>query len=110
MTYDESPDRFDLERFLNTNGHLNADSQILGFGFGRRAHAGRYAADATVWATIVIVLTTIDIAKAKDETGKEIEIEPVFADGLDSNPKPFKCSTTPRNGVIKQLVTNMTDV
>ncbi|KAJ6508461.1 cytochrome P450 [Mycena sanguinolenta] len=86
MVHDESkypnPDIFDPERFLNADGQLSADDQILGFGFGRRACAGRYAADATVWATIVTVLSTFNIAKAKDETGKEIEIEPVFADGM----------------------------
>ena len=43
---------------------------------------GRHAANAMVWATIVSVLSTFNIAKAKDEAGKEIEIEPVFSDGL----------------------------
>ncbi|KAF7346529.1 hypothetical protein MSAN_01881000 [Mycena sanguinolenta] len=114
MAHDESmyanPDRFDPERFLNADGHLNADDRILGFGFGRRVCAGRYAADATVWATIVSVLSTFDISKAKDETGKEIEIEPPFVDGMISYPKPFQCNITPRNDIIRQLITNMTDV
>ncbi|KAF8158964.1 cytochrome P450 [Mycena galopus ATCC 62051] len=86
MVHDESvypvPDKFNPERFLNPDGQLSTDDHILSFGFGRRKCAGRHAADATVWATIVSVLSTFNIAKAKNEAGKEIEIEPVFTDGL----------------------------
>ncbi|KAF7365093.1 O-methylsterigmatocystin oxidoreductase [Mycena venus] len=114
MVHDESvypnPDKFDPERFLNADGQLNTDDHILAFGFGRRICVGRHAADATVWATIVSVLSTFNIAKAKDDTGKEIDIEPVFTDGLVSHSKPFKCTITPRSEVARQLMENMTDV
>ena len=39
--------------------------------------------DAIVWATIVSLLSAFNIAKAKDEFGKEVEIsEPLFMDGV----------------------------
>ncbi|KAF7348393.1 O-methylsterigmatocystin oxidoreductase [Mycena sanguinolenta] len=83
MVHDESrypdPDKFNPERFLNADGQLNADDHILAFGFGRRICIGRHAADATVWATIVSILSTFDIEKAKDEDGNIIEIEPAFS-------------------------------
>ncbi|KAF7346478.1 hypothetical protein MSAN_01875900 [Mycena sanguinolenta] len=86
MGHDKSkypnPDEFNPERFLNADGQLNTDDHILAFGFGRRICVGRYAADATVWATIVSVLSTFDIAKPKDATGKEIKIEPAYIDGV----------------------------
>jgi hypothetical protein len=50
--------------------------------FGRRVCVGRHAADATVWGAIVSVLSTFNIAKAKDATGKEIEIEIELTDGV----------------------------
>ncbi|KAJ7658598.1 cytochrome P450 [Mycena olivaceomarginata] len=87
MVHNESmypnPDKFDPGRFLNADGQLNADDHILGLGlFGRQICPGCYAADATVWATIVSILSTFNIAKAKDVTGKEIEIEIEFTDRL----------------------------
>lgn len=103
MVHDESvypnPDKFDPERFLNSDGQLSTDDNVLAFGyvslphavfknvhhadrFGRRTCPGRHAADATVWATIVSVLSVLDIVKAKGAAGDEIEIEPAYSDGL----------------------------
>ncbi|KAJ7855936.1 cytochrome P450 [Mycena olivaceomarginata] len=77
MVHDESmyptPDKFDPGRFLNADGQLNADDHTLAFGFGRRICAGRHAADATVWAAIVSILSTFNIAKAKDAVGKRLK-------------------------------------
>ncbi|KAJ6466258.1 cytochrome P450 [Mycena sanguinolenta] len=72
--------------------------------FGRRKCPGRHHADATVWAGIVSVLSTFNIAKAKDATGKEIDIDPKYSDGLISHPEPFACSITPRSEMAKTLV------
>ncbi|KAJ7367004.1 cytochrome P450 [Mycena albidolilacea] len=114
MVHDESmypnSDQFNPERFLNADGQLNADDHILGFGFGRRVCAGRHAADATVWGAVVSILSTFNIAKAKDETGKEIEIKIEFTGDLVSHPKPFKCVITPRSDTTRQLVESITDV
>ncbi|KAJ6525316.1 cytochrome P450 [Mycena vulgaris] len=108
MVHDEAvypdPEKFQPERFLNANGQFNADDNVLAFGFGRRACVGRHAADATVWATIVSVLSVFDISKAKDAAGNAVEIHPVYSDGLVSHPHPFECSITPRSDVAMRLV------
>ncbi|KAJ7250828.1 cytochrome P450, partial [Mycena haematopus] len=110
MTHDESiypePDRFNPDRFFTANGKLNDDDTIshIVVRFGRRICPGRYNADATVWATIVSVLSTFNITKAKDATGKEIEINPRYSDGLASHPEPFPCSIIPRPETAKNLV------
>ncbi|KAF7374506.1 O-methylsterigmatocystin oxidoreductase [Mycena sanguinolenta] len=109
MTRDESiypePERFNPDRFLNADGKLNDDDTVLTFGFGRRICVGRHNADATLWATFVSVLSTFTIAKAKDNTGKEIEIDPdLYSDALISHPQPFACSIIPRSETAKILV------
>ena len=106
MTRDENKYKdahiFDPDRFFTANGELNDDDTILAFGFGRRCVltawkpyilsqadivdrsicAGRYMADATVWATIVSLLATFNITKAKDKDGNTIEVEEKYSDGL----------------------------
>ncbi|KAJ7819419.1 cytochrome P450 [Mycena olivaceomarginata] len=97
MTRDESiysePDRFNPDRFFTADGKLNSDDTVLSFGF-----------DAIVWAAIVSVLSTFNIAPAKDANGNEIEIDANYSDGLVSHPRPFACSITPRSDTAKNLV------
>ncbi|KAF8139501.1 cytochrome P450 [Mycena galopus ATCC 62051] len=108
MTRDESkypePERFNPDRFFTADGKLNDDSVVLTFGFGRRICPGRHNADATVWATIVSVLSTFNIAKAKDAAGNEIEIDPTYSDGIISHPDTFACAITPRSDMARNLV------
>ncbi|KAJ7095814.1 cytochrome P450 [Mycena belliarum] len=108
MTRNESiypePERFDPDRYFTADGKLNDDDTVLAFGFGRRICVGRHTADATVWATIVSVLSTFNIAQAKDAAGNDIDIEPHYTDGLVSHIKPFQCSITPRSESAKNLV------
>ncbi|KAF8139542.1 cytochrome P450 [Mycena galopus ATCC 62051] len=114
MTRDESiypdPERFNPDRFLTLDGKLNDDDTVLAFGFGRRICVGRHNADAIIWATFASVLSTFNIAKAKDAAGNEIDIDPTYSDGLvrlttiNSHPQPFACSITPRSDTASNLV------
>ncbi|KAF8139519.1 cytochrome P450 [Mycena galopus ATCC 62051] len=108
MTRDESkypePERFNPDRFFTADGKLNDDDVVLAFGFGRRICVGRHNADATVWATIVSVLSTFNIAKAKDAAGNEIDIDPTYSDGFISHPETFACAITPRSDTARNLV------
>jgi len=109
MTRDEciypEPERFNPDRFFTADGKLNNDDSVLAFGFGRRICVGRHFADATVWAAMVSVLSTFNIAKARDSAGNEIDIDSNnYSDGFISHPLSFKCSITPRSEAAKSLV------
>ncbi|KAF7374526.1 O-methylsterigmatocystin oxidoreductase [Mycena sanguinolenta] len=109
MTRDKSiypePERFNPDRFFTADGKLNDEDTVLAFGFGRRICPGPHTADATLWAAFVSVLATFNIAKAKDDTGKEIEIDPnSYSDGVVSHPQPFACSIILRSETAESLV------
>ncbi|KAF8895098.1 cytochrome P450 [Infundibulicybe gibba] len=110
MSHDEkkyqNPDKFQPERYFDSQGNLNDDDTILAYGFGRRACAGRHLASSTVWLTISSILATLNITKAKDSQGNDIEIDGGYTDGAIIHPKPFPCSITPRSPKVRELIDN----
>ncbi|KAF8712486.1 hypothetical protein AX14_013056 [Amanita brunnescens Koide BX004] len=72
---------------------LSDDTMEYTFGFGRRICPGRTLADAIDMPSVVSVLPTMKVGKAKDANGVEIGIDPnAFEDAVISAPEPFVCS------------------
>lgn len=88
---------FNPDRFLNPDGTLTDDTVSCVWGFGRRICPGRHLAEASIWSAIVCMLAVFNFSRAKDETGREIEIEPRWQGGITVRPMTFPCSITPRN-------------
>ncbi|KAF9233443.1 cytochrome P450 [Melanogaster broomeanus] len=91
---------FKPERFF-VDGELNDEKSTAShaFGFGRRMCPGRYTADASVWIAIASILSTLNISKALDEQGNDIDFNPTFTYGVTTAPVPFPCSITLRRPV-----------
>jgi cytochrome P450 len=70
LTY-SNPDVSRPERFL---GEVpEQDPSVYVFGFGRRSCPGRLFAERSVFLACAMVLATLNIHKAVDERGEEIE-------------------------------------
>ncbi|KIO10098.1 hypothetical protein M404DRAFT_130775 [Pisolithus tinctorius Marx 270] len=74
------------------------------FGFGRRVCPGRHLAEQSLWAAIVSILATLQIGRATDASGTEIEIHPKFVSGVTIRPEVFSCSIKARSSRTKQLI------
>jgi len=99
------PEAFKPERFLKPDGTLVDDAVDYIYGFGRRVCPGKYMVDAVGWLVMVSVLATFNISKAKDEYGKEIDIDAnAYTSAITSRPLPFKCSIVPRSQTTVSLV------
>ncbi|KAI5988515.1 cytochrome P450 [Pisolithus albus] len=82
--YDD-PDRFDPTRHLAPDGQLRPESRqhnLIFYGFGKRVCPGRFFADHAIWAAAVVMMSTLKFGKAKDSSGKFIEVDPVFPNAL----------------------------
>jgi len=81
MTHNEalypSPNTFDPERFFGPEKMASEASQQVEvvFGFGRRICPGRFFAERNVWMFMANMIATMNIAKAVDEKGREIEVK-----------------------------------
>ncbi|KAF5324359.1 hypothetical protein D9619_011338 [Psilocybe cf. subviscida] len=105
----ENPDAFDPERYLDESGNLNADSQVVAYGFGRRVCVGKHVASATTWLTIACVAATFNFSKAFSKEGEVIDWNDIFDDsGLLIQKRPFKCSIQPRSASHKSLIEAVT--
>lgn len=81
----------------------------------RRICPGRHFAELSLWAAMVVILSTIRITTVKDSKGIDIPVIPEHTNGLamlvvrsqifsagltflfDSHPKPFACAITSIN-------------
>ncbi|KAI6003407.1 cytochrome P450, partial [Pisolithus marmoratus] len=77
--------RFDPTRHLMSDGHLSPQARqnyFAFFGFGKRVCPGRFFADYSVWTATATMLSAFEFDKAKDSSGRYIEVEPVFPSSL----------------------------
>lgn len=76
---------FRPERYLREDGTFIDNDPLksrVAFGFGRRHCPGKWVADSVLWMGIVSILAMFRLDKAKDGTGREIEVEPKFTAGV----------------------------
>lgn len=81
--HDESiypdPDTFSPERYFD-NPALPYPNEA--FGYGRRWCAGKWMAIDNLWITVVSVLATMNVEKARDEFGREIVPKDEYTTGF----------------------------
>ncbi|KDQ56874.1 hypothetical protein JAAARDRAFT_194819 [Jaapia argillacea MUCL 33604] len=71
-----NPNTFDPDRYqekVDEETERKRDPRGYVFGFGRRRCPGMHLADSTIWLLMASMLAALDLRKAKDENGNEIE-------------------------------------
>ncbi|KAI0717422.1 cytochrome P450 [Cerioporus squamosus] len=102
-----NPDAFDPSRYLEEVDENTArlrDVRNYVFGFGRRKCPGQYMIDASLWIAIASMLAAFDVAKARDDFGKEIEPEVEYDNSIFTTMKPFRYDIRPRSAQAVRLV------
>ncbi|KIN97354.1 hypothetical protein M404DRAFT_32334 [Pisolithus tinctorius Marx 270] len=105
------PERYPEPKVFNPDRYGSKLEDVASspvFGFGRRLCPGRYLAEQSLWAVIVSMLATLQIGKATDASGNEIEIHPKFVGGITIRPEAFPCSIEARSSRTKQLIRTST--
>ncbi|KAI5474721.1 hypothetical protein MNV49_002546 [Pseudohyphozyma bogoriensis] len=103
------PEEFRPERWFvdedAARAELRKDIDHVGYGFGRRACAGKNVADRSTFITISNLLWAFNFTKKRDQAGREIEIDSLaFTDVANSHPLPFAASITPRDEHVVKVV------
>ncbi|KAG1781104.1 cytochrome P450 [Suillus placidus] len=102
----QDPEVFEPRRWLADAivGEEERDPRAFVFGFGRRRCPGTHLVESSIWLLITSMLATLDICKARDEKG--VEIEPVvrFENAVFRTPSPFVCDIRPRSEEALRLI------
>ncbi|KAI4091485.1 MAG: hypothetical protein LQ344_004085 [Seirophora lacunosa] len=99
------PMAFKPERYLAPLHE--ADPSEVAFGYGRRACAGRFFADASVYITVAQMLAVFRVGKAVDERGDEVEVKLEAVVGMVNRPKAYKFKVEPRSEYHAELLRRM---
>jgi hypothetical protein len=100
------PREFKPERFLR-NGELDKsvrDPMDIAFGFGRRICPGRHLAHSTIKFVAASVLSTFDLVKKVDASGREIEPNKEYKSAAIRQPLDFPCVIKPRSRYTADLI------
>ncbi|KAK4465348.1 putative cytochrome P450 17A1 [Cladorrhinum samala] len=91
------PHAFRPERFLEGRDYPGTFGHSA-FGWGRRICPGLHLGQASVAINIARILWGFDIKPAKDESGRDIDVDIfAFTTGFNSVPLPFQCEIKPRS-------------
>ncbi|KAN0082776.1 Cytochrome P450 [Tylopilus felleus] len=103
-----NPHAFDPERYLvpaeDEATERRRDPRSYIYGFGRRRCPGMHLVESSAWLLMVSMIATLDMGKALDEHGVEIEPEVVFENSIFRIPNPFKLSVKPRSEAVLKLL------
>ncbi|KAI6024110.1 cytochrome P450 [Pisolithus microcarpus] len=105
MTQD--PVRYPEPKVFNPDrygGKLEDVALSPAFGFGRRVCPGNHLAEQSLWAVVVSMLATMQIGKATDPSGVEIEVTPRLKSGGAIRPETFPCSIKVRSSKAEHLI------
>jgi len=95
-----NPEQFIPERFMEEVDEVTArkrDPRNYAFGFGRRKCPGIHLVEQSLWIAMACMIATLDMHKAKDDSGHDIEPELVFKNQVFRVPSPFKSDIRPRS-------------
>lgn len=79
------------------------------FWFGRRQCPGMHLIEQSLWIVMASMVATLDISKARDAAGCEVEPEVVFDNAMFRTPQPFRCDIRPRSEQVLRVVRQAAD-
>lgn len=97
-----SPDTFNPDRFLPPSNE--PDPRPAAFGYGRRACAGQYVAESSLYLHIAQSLAVFKFCKAIDKNLQEVELDVKIKPGVLAYPTNFDVNVRPRSEKHAQLI------